>query len=329
MKAVVLEKSQVFSVKEVPDPVVESTPNWPVEYTGLCKTDSHLAKHPRKQKVILGHEVVVSDPHNPNDLYCLNNEIPCGECDYCKDQLHRHCQNLKELGVNMDGGYASILQTSKNTLFPIKVGDGAVATLAEPLSCAIHAVNRLETAIQMILPDLKKANVLIVGAGVSGKLLAYLLKTNQYVESVSVNDIDTQALAWVDQLGIHSVSEIAEKRYHLVIECSGSEGGLSTAFKAVRRGGAVCIYGMQSPNTQLPIDSLSLFEKELTVMSSMAGCTAATMSQAIQLIESNQLFFSSLIGKQIELCQVPDELLNPAPVPGTRTVAKVGRNGSS
>ncbi len=294
-------------------------PQWQVHAAGLCRTDSDLARHPARVHVVLGHEVVCVDEQGR--FHALNNEICCGECDYCHEGKTSHCRRMRELGVNEHGGFATHVRAPADHLVAIDCTDPRVGTLIEPMACALHAVDRLRTvcALHQTLPQ-----VLIVGSGVSGKLLAFALHRLQPDWSLSIFDAQPQALRWADAYpGITTIDPscaVGEERFHVAIECTGQSAASRTACRALRRGGVLMVYGVPAPDAPFAVTPHELFRRELTVMASMAGCSASRFAEAVRFVTDHQDFFATLIGRTIGFDALPDALLHGMPLAGTRTL---------
>lgn len=320
MKAVVLSKPNKIEVRQVPTPthIKEGELIADVKYVGVCKTDQQLTATGLEQECILGHEVVCSVP-NQTGYFALNNEISCGKCSYCLEGLTSHCLNLRELGVNEDGGYAQKMCVPQNALHSFNFPKPVLGVLIEPLSCAVHGIGRILASLKLL--SSAKPKTLIIGGGISGTLITYLLhNSSEYKGQISLYDITPEPLHWLEKLGIERVEKPEPDQYHLVIECSGSSGGLQMALDLVRKGGAVCAYGVPNPDLALPITPHELFMREITLLTSFAGATDSTINTAIAYLQKDQGFFEQLLGKFISLEKLPTELTNWSPQPGTRTV---------
>jgi L-gulonate 5-dehydrogenase len=66
----------------------------------------------------------------------------CGRCYPCSIGRPNTCDQLRLTGIHIDGGLQERLAIGQQQLFPINVDDPAIAALAEPVSIAVHAVNR-------------------------------------------------------------------------------------------------------------------------------------------------------------------------------------------
>ncbi|MEC4893834.1 MAG: alcohol dehydrogenase catalytic domain-containing protein [Oscillatoria sp. PMC 1051.18] len=320
MKAAVLSQSKQLEIRQVPTPQTYQPDELvaDVKFVGVCKTDQQLMQTGIEKDCILGHEVVCSLPERSGH-FALNNELSCGKCSYCVEGLTSHCLNLKELGVNEDGGYTEKICVPKNALHPFQFSNPALGVLIEPLSCAVHGFNRILATLKLL--PVSQPKTLVIGGGISGTLMTYLLnRSPEFQGQISLYDITPNQLPWLDKLGIERLEKPKPDRFHLAIECSGSPGGLKMAFALVRKGGLVFIYGVPKPDITLPMSPQELFMQEVTVLTSFAGATDATITAAIDYIKQDEAFFEKLLGKFIPLEQLSQELTYWSPQPGTRTV---------
>jgi len=323
MKAVVLSQANQVEVREVPTPtnIKEGELIADVKFVGVCKTDQQLTATGLDQECILGHEVVCSLPHKKSH-FALNNEISCGKCSYCLEGLTSHCLNLRELGVNENGGYAQKMCVPENSLYSFDLSNPALGVLIEPLSCAVHGIQRILASLKLL--SVTQPKTLIIGGGISGTLITYLLKnSSEYQGKINLYDITPNSLPWLEKLAIERIEKPEPDDYHLIIECSGSSGGLNMAFDLVRKGGAICIYGVPKQDLALPVSPHELFMREIAVFTSFAGATDATITTAIEYLKQDEAFFEQLLGRFISLEQLPNELKNWSPQAGTRTIVNL------
>ncbi|NEP20542.1 alcohol dehydrogenase catalytic domain-containing protein [Moorena sp. SIO3I6] len=320
MRAAVLSKANQVDIREFTEPsqTQDNEVIAKVEFVGVCKTDQQLTAAGLDKECILGHEVVCSLP-NQKGHFALNNEISCGKCSYCLEGLTSHCINLKELGVNEHGGYAEQICAPINSLHPFELSNPALGVLIEPLSCAVRGVKRILAGVNLLATSHPK--VLVIGGGISGTLITYLLNHSpNFKGEIKVYDITKEPLPWLNRLGIERIQVPEPNQAHVVVECSGSPGGLATALDLVRKGGLVCIYGVPKQGISLPISPHELFMREIAVVTSFAGATDETIAAAIASIKGDEAFFEQLLGRFIPLEKLPIELTNWSPQPGTRTV---------
>src|SRR5258708_27954292 len=137
---------------------------------GVCATDLHLLDgsiglYPPPK--VLGHEVggVVRDVGAsvthvvPGDAVALDTSVPCNTCFYCREARPFMCPNR----IWVAAGFSEVNVVPASVVYKLPAGlPPEIGALAEPLSCAMHAVARGE-----IRPA---DRVAIVGAGALGLL---------------------------------------------------------------------------------------------------------------------------------------------------------------
>lgn len=307
------------------EPKTGDWPQWQVCCCGICKTDRILAWSASNEGLVLGHEVVCRD--GSGHYYALNNEIGCGACEYCREGLISHCREICELGVTHHGGYATRISAPEHCMYPLQLHDPQLGILVEPLACVMHGLHRL-----MAMPALRnndEPRILIIGSGVAGKMMSHLL-LHQTTARLTLCDTNHDALEWARAWPIDCLLTPPAAHFHAVIECSGGEGALTTALAAARRAGVVMMYGIPGNDQALPMAARSFFDRELTLLASRAGCSAATFTQAADYLQQHQPFFTAMMGKKIFLQDLPEELLHNSPQPGTRSwVTMTGAAGQN
>src|SRR5437868_5712132 len=167
---------------------------------GVCATDLHLLDGsitlyaPPK---VLGHEVggVVravggSVTHVvPGDAVALDTSTPCNTCFYCREAKPFMCPNR----VSVAAGFSEYNVVPASVVYKLPAGvPPEMGALAEPLSCAIHAVGRGE-----IRPA---DTVAIVGAGALGLLVLAVVRLSGATHVV-VSDLDAGRRDLATRLG--------------------------------------------------------------------------------------------------------------------------------
>lgn len=179
---------------QVPDPIyTENQVLIRVMACGICtpadsghdRGDSILGEYP----VIPGHEfagiveaVGGKVTHfKPGDRVTVDNGSPCWSCYYCQRGEFAFCENYKALGLSIDGGFAQLVVSPESHVYAIPDNVSMkAAALSELTGCAFHCIERCNIPYS--------ADVLILGCGASGMLLAMLAKSS---EAASVTVIDS------------------------------------------------------------------------------------------------------------------------------------------
>jgi L-iditol 2-dehydrogenase len=179
MKAAVLESVGWLRVKEVesPRPVGPAELLVQVQAVGICGSEIHAFKgtHPfRKPPSVLGHEVggrVVEvgaqvRAFAPGDRVFVDPQWTCGQCRWCTTGRHNLCPSKVVLGTReWSGGLGEYILASQRSVYPLPEHVSYVeGTLIEPLSVAVHVVDRVGVEVG--------ESVAVLGTGPIGMMVA-------------------------------------------------------------------------------------------------------------------------------------------------------------
>lgn len=252
----VLEERAIPHVKNPDDVVLK------VSIAGICGTDVKIleGKHHVRPDTVLGHEfcgevveVGSSVSHlKLGDRVCIDNNIRCGFCDFCRMGLTSQCVEIKTsaLGVMRDGGYAEycLVPEKQCYVLPDEIDD-ILGSQVETLATVVNGMNTL----QMLPYDY----VMIIGFGPIGYLFAQFAKN--IAAKVAVTEIDPYRISVAKECGltvwnpneVDVVEKITEYTYgrkaDIVIEATGN--ALEQALQCVTPGGKVLPFGMDSSIT--------------------------------------------------------------------------------
>ena len=157
MRAAVFVEPGVLEITERSEPgrLSEDDVLVAVECCGLCGSDVHAMAvppgHPTAPDTIMGHEFVgrvVERGANVEALavgarVVIDPDTSCGHCRNCQRGIPSACLNVRAFGVYRDGGLAPLCRVPARAAF--RIADhvpAAVASLAEPLACVVHGVER-------------------------------------------------------------------------------------------------------------------------------------------------------------------------------------------
>lgn len=280
---------------------------------GVCGTDRHIyeGKAPSSIPVILGHEysgIIVekgnlNSKFNIGDKVAVDPNIYCGHCDYCRKGMVSFCENLKALGVTMNGGFAeySIVPFSQAYFLPPDF-DLSVAAFAEPLSCCLRGIEHA---------DIKPGNtVIIIGGGSIGLLMVQLVRNAGASKIILVEpDFSKQklgielgadySLSPYDEKIFEEIEELTNLQVDVVIECVGSKDSVDNAIKMAGKGGKVVIFGLAPKDQNINLNLQYLFQKELKIFNSLLN--PFTFKPAIDLLVNKKINVQKLLTKQIHL----------------------------
>src|SRR5215475_10196110 len=183
MQGIVFRGEGHWGLESLPLPRIEAFDDvlLKVDRASVCGTDIHILAtppgHPATPGSILGHEYVATVVEvgqgvrdlSPGDRVVIDPNITCGTCEYCRLGMSNACSNMTTLGIFRHGGLAEFNLAPARALHRINPDVPLDrATLAEPLSCVLHAFEK--TAL---VPG---ESIAILGAGPIGLLFAMLFR---------------------------------------------------------------------------------------------------------------------------------------------------------
>ncbi|MFJ8676628.1 zinc-dependent alcohol dehydrogenase family protein [Streptomyces sp. NPDC093589] len=267
------------AVTELPDP--RPAPHEVVVRVtscGLCGTDMHIlgGELPAvPYPLVPGHEltgeiVAVGEEvrgTTVGDRVAVDPNMPCGACHYCRIGRGNLCENYSAIGVTRDGGFAELVAVPASCCYPLPDGlSEAAAGLVEPLSCAVHGLNRL--------PRRPGEHYLIYGAGTMGLMMAALVR-NAGAASVSVVDLNEERLAFAESFGVDAAVTGADRLgrtpgFEVVVDATGVIAAIEDGLGRVRRGGTFLQFGVADPARAASFSPYRVYHHEIDIIGSMA-----------------------------------------------------------
>jgi len=284
-----------------------------VAYCGVCGTDRHIyeGNAPSSIPVVLGHEYsgTITDTGSRNtkfnigDKVAIDPNIHCGCCKYCRIGKINFCENLKALGVTLDGGFAeySIVPLSQAYLIPNDF-DLSIAAFVEPLSCCLRGIEHAG-----IIPG---NSVVIIGGGSIGLLMIQLVKNVGASRIILIEPDPTKQKLGIE-LGAdyyfnpdeekisEKINELTDSQVDVVIECVGNKVTVDQAIKLAGKGGKVVIFGLAPKDQHISLNLQYLFQNELKIFNSFLN--PFTLKSAIDLLIHKRINVQKLITKQVSL----------------------------
>ncbi|KAK4180832.1 putative sorbitol dehydrogenase [Triangularia setosa] len=219
-----------------------------IKTTGICGSDvSYYKKFANGdlcacQPLSLGHEssgtVVAIGPHvtgfNIGDRVALEVGIPCGQCTICRQGRYNLCKKMRfRSSAKSFPHFQGTLQDRINHpatwchKLPENISFDAAALL-EPLSVALHAVNRATPA--------PGSSALVLGAGAVGLLTAAMARQSG-CSTVTIADVDQGRVNFAITKGFATHGYVVPRQLHTSSSCSSlynsSNSGTSTPCEGV------------------------------------------------------------------------------------------------
>ncbi|RKO94916.1 GroES-like protein [Caulochytrium protostelioides] len=283
-----------------------------VEASGLCATDHKVCgghTPSAARNVIIGHEyagtIVASHPETHTQLalgdrIAVNPNIYCQACVYCHSARVHLCQNLRALGITTHGGMEkyAVVPISQAVFVPPHVSPEA-ASLAEPLSCVLHAFDKGNVRTGH--------DVLVVGAGPVGCMLNAIVRAagarctvmepNPARRKIVKEDFSADEVVDLDAL------PGCDGRFDVVFECVGRTDAMENALTCARPGGTVVWVGVARPDAVCKINPYLIYARELTLRSSFTN--PYTMQRAVRFLADGGLNVEKFVTHKFSLEDFP------------------------
>ncbi|MEM1606431.1 MAG: alcohol dehydrogenase catalytic domain-containing protein [Fervidicoccaceae archaeon] len=278
---------------------------------GICGTDLEKIKGGTETPPVLGHEVVGVieevgrgvENLKPGLRVFTHHHVSCGRCWYCYTGSETSCPLFKESNI-YPGGFSEYFLVPR-----INVERGAVhvlpesidwveGTFIEPLATVLRAISR-----STYRPGY---SVAIVGSGPMGLLFTMLLRSLGASEILAV-DLSKMRCSLASSLGADaciSPAEVGElRRYDLVVLSTGSTRALPTAFKLVRKGGEILLFGAPPPGSAAEIPISRVFYDEVRLTPSYSA-SERDIEASIRILASKSIPVKKIVTHVFELGEV-------------------------
>ena len=297
-----------------------------VEAASVCGTDLHIWKWDDwaasrvKPPLTIGHEfagaVVEIGPDvtqvRVGDYVSAESHITCGLCFQCRTGQAHMCPRTKILGVDRDGVFAEyvsvpetvVWQNDREKLPP------EIATLQEPFGNAVFAT---------LAHDLAGQSVAVLGCGPVGLFSIGIAKASGAF-SVLAADINDYRLSLAQALGADKVYNASADGTNngvadwlietnegfgvdIVLEMSGAASSVDAAFRGVRNGGRVTLFGIPAKPVLIDVAESMIF-KNLTVLALNGRRIFDTWYKTRWLLESKVVDLRPIISKEVGLEEI-------------------------
>lgn len=254
-----------------------------IQRIGICGSDVHVnhGTHPFVDyPVVQGHEycaVVEAVGEGvtgirPGMKVTATPQVICGKCRPCLRGRYNVCENLIVRGFRAPGVAQDlqVIEADKIVLLPDTFTPEQGA-FVEPVAVAAHASGRAG--------DLKGRNVVVLGAGPIGNLVAQGCR-RRGAKKVLITDLSEYRLDVARRVGIDAVSNarteslvdavarvFGDEGFDVAWEAVGSEAVVGQAIAAIDKGGTIVVVGVFG--SKPAIDMARVGEHELLMIGSM------------------------------------------------------------
>ena len=318
MKAIVYDAPRQFSYRDIETPKINSDEILlRVHACGLCGTDLHVHEGNFGPRFPLtpGHEFSGEIVELGSEVTGLKTgqratattTIPCGKCFYCQRGDDLLCENLGGIGVEINGAFAEYIKLPSDRVFPIENLSVREAVMVEPTACACHGME--------VLAMKPGSDVLLMGAGPTGQVVAQLLKLNGAAR-VTVAAPAGPKLDLISRLAADHVvavdrkdpevhrrrlRELSPSGFDYIVEATGSTTLLEDALGFVRRRGTVLVYAVYPDDAMARIKPADIMRREVTIKGSFAQLNS--FPRALDYLESGKIKVDELVTHEIPLAE--------------------------
>ncbi len=289
-----------------------------VQAASICGTDLHIYSwdpvmrrriHP---PLIFGHEFcgVVEkvgsevDGVKPGQFVSAEMHVACGHCLQCRIGQQHVCQNLRIIGIDLDGCFAEFVKIPASNVLPI---DPAIprdyAAVLDPLGNAVHTVLAGEIAGQ---------TVAVVGCGPIGLMSIQVAKACGAAAVFGI-EIKPQRMELAKLVGADAVFNpktsdvVAAVRSvtggvgaDVVLEMSGHPDAIRSAFGMLRGGGRMSLLGLPTEPVKLDLVSDIIF-KGATVQGIYGRRMYDTWYRMLSLLKAGRIDLEPIISARLKL----------------------------
>jgi threonine 3-dehydrogenase len=293
-----------------------------VEAASVCGTDLHIARWDQwaQNRIVppltLGHEfagTVVDVGRNvrhvaTGDYVSAESHITCGACFHCRTGRAHMCERTQIIGVDRDGAFAQYVALPESVIWQ---NDRAklppeLATLQEPFGNAVFALSH---------EDVAGKSVAILGCGPVG-LFSIGIARASGAGRVLASDTRPFRLGLAERMGVHAALDVRDcadaaawfveqnEGEHLdaVFEMSGAPRSIVDAFRIVRNGGRVVLFGIPAQPVELDVAEALIF-KNLEVSAVSGRKVWDTWYKTRWLLEHGVVDLRPLITEELDLTE--------------------------
>ena len=288
---------------------------------GVCHTDLGYyydgvrTKHPLP--LTLGHEIsgTVTAAGKGAESWLGKSVIvpavmPCGECDLCQRGKGTICRDQKMPGNDIEGGFASHITVPARGLCPVDTE--RLAAVGLELADVSVVADALTTPYQAaVQAGVSEGDLMIVNGvgGVGGYAVQVAAALGATVVAIDVSDAKLEAVAehgaamtlnardhdgraMKKAIGAFARERGLRQTEWIVMECSGTAAGQTTAFGLLVHGATMCVVGFTMDKVTVRLSNLMAFHARLL---GNWGCPPDLYPGALDLVLSGKVRLSPFV----------------------------------
>jgi len=277
-----------------------------VRAASICGTDLHIyswdpwSASRIKPPLTFGHEfcgtveLLGSEVTSvkEGDFVSAEMHVNCGHCHQCRLGQPHICQNLKIIGIDLDGCFAEFVKIPASNIWKIQPGiPEHYAAILDPLGNAVHTVLSGPIAAQ---------TVAVIGCGPIG-LMAISVAKACGCGTLFATEVNPRRLALAKQMGadeawspaeVDVVKKVREATggtgVDVLLEMSGNPKAIQQGFHMLRAGGRASLLGIPSQPVTFDLVADIIF-KSATVYGIYGRKMFETWVQMTSLLKAGRL----------------------------------------
>ncbi len=286
-----------------------------VRRVGICGTDLPIFSGARPVPIPLipGHEIGGTvaalgegvTGWTVGDRVAVSIVCNCGACPACALGRESLCDNIRELGIHIDGGFAEYVVAPARNLHRLPESvDWTAAASVDPLACALPAVTRASIMFE--------DDVVVIGAGAIG-LYALQLARQAGPRRLFLVGRRAQRLAvgecWANEViddtqgdAVAAVMGLTEGRgADVVIEATGNPTAGAAALATAAKGARVALTGVFTQPATVHLDHI--VRRELNVYGTLCY-TRAQFAEALRLLAVRAVDAAPIVTHVLPLSEI-------------------------
>ena len=291
-----------------------------VKAASVCGTDLHIYRWDRWSErhihppLVFGHEFCGEvesvgaevTTARAGDFVSAEMHVACGRCFQCRTGQRHICQNVRIIGIDMDGCFAEFVKIPESNIWKI---DPAIpvdyAAVLDPLGNAVHTV---------LAGEIAGLSVAVTGCGPIG-LFAIAVAKACGAGPIFATEPHPYRMKLAEKMGASVVIDSSQTDpaaevlartegvgADVVLEMSGNPQAIRQAFQMLRRGGRISLLGIPSKPLELDLANDVIF-KGAVVQGINGRRVFETWYKMQALLKSGALDLSPLITDRMPMSE--------------------------
>ena len=305
-----------------------------VHAASICGTDLHIydwnewaQKRISRLPMTFGHEVagtveaVGAEVHHLDRgaFVAAETHIACGRCTTCRTGRAHICENLRILGVDVEGAFADYLVIPAGNAWV--VGEGIqpdTASIMEPFGNAVHAAFGTGGG-----EDIATNAVAVIGCGPIGLFAVAIARSLGAWKVIAVEPNDHRRVMagsmgadlLVDPGDVDPVESVMEATNgsgaEVVLEMSGNPAAIAQGTRMLARGGRMSLLGLPDGPVTLDLNDQVIF-KEARLQGITGREMFRTWQQTTTLLSTGRVDVAPVITHRFPLEQFEEAFATTA-----------------